>query len=168
MSLPETFSGTPAPAATTTVPIGGLATARRSGSLRTFLGSCVGLALYDRRLQLAGLAHVVLPDSSGNGSPPGKYADTAVVALVAELSALAGSQTLRLTARLVGGATMFAFQSGPPVGELNVEALEKFLKQADIPIVARDCGGGHGRRMTLDIASGQITIESVGNAPKQL
>ncbi len=168
MSLPETCSGTPAPAATTTVPIGGLATARGSWRLRTFLGSCVGLALYDRRLQLGGLAHVVLPDSSGNGSPPGKYADTAVVALVAELAASAGSQTLRLTARLVGGAKMFAFQSGPAVGDQNVEALEKFLKLADIPIIARDCGGSHGRRMTLDISSGQITIESVGNAPKQL
>jgi len=162
MNAPEASTTPSTPAATLTVPIGGLATARSPCCLRTFLGSCVGVALYDRRLHLGGLAHVVLPDSAGHGLPPGKYADTAVAALVSELEALAGSQPLRLTARLVGGAKMFAFQSGPAVGEQNVEALEKLLKQANIPLVARDCGGSKGRRMTLDVGSGQITIESVG------
>jgi chemotaxis receptor (MCP) glutamine deamidase CheD len=49
------------------------------------------------------------------------------------------------------------------VGDLNVDALEKLLRQADIPIMARAVGGSRGRRMTLDIGSGQITIESVGD-----
>lgn len=168
MNSPEAFTAHSTPASTLMVPIGGLETARSPRCLRTFLGSCVGVALYDRRLHLGGLAHVVLPDSAGHGSPPGKYADTAVAALVSELKALAGSQPLRLTARLVGGAKMFAFHAGPAVGEQNVEALEILLKQANIPIIARDCGGSKGRRMTLDIASGQITIESVGDTPKYL
>lgn len=163
-----TPSRAPAVAETTSVPIGGLATGYGSGCLRTFLGSCVGLALYDRRLRLAGLAHVVLPDSSGSGTPPGKYADTAVPALLEQLTRLSGNERLRLTARLVGGAKMFDFHSGPAVGDLNVEALESLLDGVSIPIVARDCGGSKGRRMTLDITSGQITIESVGAAPKYL
>ena len=33
------------------------------------LGSCIGLALIDKRVGVAGLAHVVLPASSGNASP---------------------------------------------------------------------------------------------------
>lgn len=150
------------------VPIGGLATAAGSGGLRTFLGSCVGVVLYDRRLMLAGLAHVVLPDSLGKETPPGKYADTAVPALVAELTTLAGGKPLRLTARLIGGAKMFAFQTGPTVGDQNTAALEASLALAGIPIVARDCGGSKGRRMTLDITSGRITVESVGLPPTYL
>ncbi len=150
------------------VPIGGLATAAGSGSLRTFLGSCVGVVLYDRRLLLAGLAHVVLPESLGKETPPGKYADTAVPALVAELTTLADGKPLRLTARLIGGAKMFAFQTGPTVGDQNTAALEASLAQAGIPIVARDCGGSKGRRMTFEITSGRITVESVGLPPKYL
>jgi chemotaxis protein CheD len=168
MTSPGSSPTESAPAAPISVPIGGLAAARSPGILRTFLGSCVGLALYDRRLLIGGLAHVVLPDSSGNGSPPGKYADTAVPALVAELQSLAVGRPLRLTARLVGGAKMFAFQSGPAVGDLNVDALEKLLRQADIPVMARAVGGSKGRRMTLDVTSGQITIESVGDPPSFL
>lgn len=166
MTLLRTSTEEPVAESVVSVPIGGLATGRQRGILRTFLGSCVGLALYDRRRHLAGLAHIVLPDSAGSGTPPGKYADTAVPALVAELTALAGGEQPRLTARLIGGAKMFAFQSGPAVGDQNVEALEKLLEAAGIPVVARDCGGRKGRRMTLDISSGQITIESVGNPTK--
>lgn len=166
MTTLRTSTEKPAAESVISVPIGGLATGRERGSLRTFLGSCVGLALYDRRRHLAGLAHIVLPDSAGTGTPPGKYADTAVPALLAELTALASGERPRLTARLIGGAKMFAFQSGPAVGDQNVEALEKLLDAAGIPVVARDCGGGKGRRMTLDISSGQITIESVGNPTK--
>lgn len=146
----------------TSVPIGGLATARENGLLRTFLGSCVGLALYDRRLRVAGLAHVVLPDSSGRGTPPGKYADTAVPAMLEELAKLTRGERLRPTARLIGGAAMFTFQSGTPVGEQNVAAIERILRDLGIPVAGRDCGGDRGRRMTLEVASGLITVESIG------
>ncbi len=165
MTAPEEDGRKPGEASVVSVPIGGLATASGTGSLRTFLGSCVGVAIYDRRLRLGGLAHVVLPDSQGNDLQPGKYADTAVPFLVDELTRLARGAELRLTARLVGGAKMFAFQTGPTVGDRNVAALEACLATAGIPIVARDCGGSKGRHMTIEIPSGQITVESVGMPP---
>ena len=43
------------------------------------LGSCIGLALLDRRLGVAGLAHVVLPESGGHAQRNAwKFADFAV------------------------------------------------------------------------------------------
>ena len=58
--------------------IGEIGVGRDQGQLRTFVGSCVGLALYDRRIRIAGLAHIMLPDSQGAGTPAGKYVDTAI------------------------------------------------------------------------------------------
>ena len=47
------------------------------------LGSCIGLALLDRRLGVAGLAHVVLPASGGHAArEPWKFADIAVPELI--------------------------------------------------------------------------------------
>ena len=46
------------------------------GTLRTLLGSCVGLALYDRRLRVAGLAHIVMPRARGRQRADGKLVDT--------------------------------------------------------------------------------------------
>ena len=48
------------------------------------LGSCVGVVLYDRTARLGGLAHIVLPKAHGTVDHPGKYADTAIPALIAE------------------------------------------------------------------------------------
>jgi chemotaxis receptor (MCP) glutamine deamidase CheD len=57
---------------------------------------------------------------------------------------------------------MFAFGTGTPIGAQNVTALEAALNNAGIPITARDCGGDCGRRVTVDVATGVVTVETVG------
>jgi len=148
--------------------IGEIGAARDSGVLRTFVGSCVGLALLDRRRRLGALAHIMLPDSQSAGTPPGKYADTAIPEMLRLLGGLAAGGPLRLAAKLVGGAKMFAFQSGTTVGDQNVAAVERILASLDIPVLGRDCGGDRGRRITLDVASGDVRVEALGQPPRIL
>jgi chemotaxis protein CheD len=148
--------------------MGEIGVARGDGQLKTFVGSCVGLALYDRKQRVAGLAHIMLPDSKGQGTPPGKYADTAIPETLRLLRALTADIALRPAAKIVGGAKMFAFQTGMNIGEQNVAAVERLLADLDIPIIGRLCGGDQGRRITLDVASGQITVESIGSPSQQV
>jgi chemotaxis protein CheD len=143
--------------------MGEIGVGRDGDALRTFLGSCVGLALYDRRRKIGGLAHIVLPDSRGQGQPPGKYADTAVRHTIRLLEALAGGETLRLVAKLAGGAKMFPFQTGMTVGDQNVQAVERLLAAEGIAVVGRCCGGEHGRHMTLEVSTGTVWIDTVGS-----
>ena len=89
------------------LPMGEIAVARGGGVLRTLLGSCVGLALYDTRLKVAGLGHIVLPASLGRTELPGKFADTAVPAIVRQMHQLVNNQRLRPHAKIAGGANMF-------------------------------------------------------------
>ena len=138
-----------------------------SGVLRTFVGSCVALILQDRRRGVAALAHVMLPASNDTAAPPGKCADTAVPEMLRLLARCAG-QPPACTAKLVGGAKMFAFGTGTPIGAQNVTALEAALGAAGIPITARDCGGDCGRRVTVDVATGVVTVETVGRPPLTL
>ena len=74
------------------------------------LGSCIGLALLDRRVGVAGLAHVVLPASrrARDAASPCKFADTAVPELVDRARARSARAAPVLEAVLVGGASMFA------------------------------------------------------------
>jgi len=150
------------------IAIGQIGVAKGGGVLRTFVGSCVGLVLHARSQQAAGLAHVMLPSSHGSGSPPGKYADTAVAETLRLLREAVGEQPLACTAKLVGGATMFAFQSGIPIGEQNVLALEKILLDLGIPITGRLCGGQHGRRLIVDVVTGVVTVETAGHGTETL
>ena len=61
---------------------------RDGNSLRMLLGSCVGLALYDRCQKIGGFAHIVLPHSRGKSEHLGKFADTAIPTLIRSMQEL--------------------------------------------------------------------------------
>jgi chemotaxis protein CheD len=140
-----------------------LAVASAPTKLRTLLGSCVGVILHDRGARVGGIAHVVLPDSRGETEFPGKYADTAIPALLAELRKL--HPPARPMAKLIGGASMFgtASRTGPQpsslaIGQSNGDAAEAILARLGIIVIARDLGGEAGRRVTLDLTTGIVSV----------
>ncbi len=131
------------------------------GSLQAVLGSCIGLAVYHPRLKRSALAHVVLPDSHGNGACPAKFADTAVPHLVALLAA-EGVPAAGLVAKIAGAASMFGNTGPIQIGESNIAAVKAALQKARISIVGEDVGGGKGRRMKVEGDSGRAAVEVVG------
>ena len=135
--------------------------------LRTLLGSCVGLMLYDHRHHVGGLAHIVLPHSNGEGTPHGKYADTALPELLRQIEQLNG-RVKHLAAKISGGANMFATKGPMSIGDQNIAAVEQLLKSAGIPILGRHCGGNQGRRVSFDVDTGRVTIEVVGASAIEL
>lgn len=132
------------------------------------LGSCVGTCLYDARLRIAGLSHVLLPDSSiGKGvDNPMKYADTALKALIADMER-AGASRLRLTAKIAGGAKMFA-TAGTSVGERNVAAVKEELERLGIRILAEDTGSNYGRTLEFSPEDGSVLVKSVMHGNRSL
>ena len=131
------------------------------------LGSCVGIALYDSTAHVGGLAHILLPSLSlgRNSQAPGRFPQSAVPALLAEMAAL-GADRRRLTARLVGGASMFASLNAPgsiQMGDRNVVACREVLSAHGIPVIAEAVGGAKGRSMWFHTADGKIEVRSVGS-----
>jgi chemotaxis protein CheD len=124
------------------------------------LGSCVGVALLDPGRQVAGLAHVIFPRAPRRAvAEPGRYADTAVPALVSRLGAL-GSPRSSLLAVLIGGARMFSFERplNTDVGQDNLKAVRAALGDAQIPIRAEATSGATGRSVRLDAAAGIVSV----------
>jgi chemotaxis protein CheD len=113
------------------------------------LGSCIGLVIHDDTKKIGGLAHVMLPKSSGKPNErAGKYADTAVEILIKELIGK-GSKVQNMKAKLAGGASMFQnFSGNLNIGERNADALKFLLKEKSIPIIREDIGGTMGRTVT--------------------
>ena len=150
------------------IAIGQIGVAKGEGILRTFVGSCVALVLYSKRHRAVGVAHVMLPAAEGRAAAPGKYADTAVAETLRRLTDLVGDTDIACTAKLIGGATMFTFQSGTPIGDQNVLALQALLGDLGIEIVGRLCGGRHGRRVAVDAATGTVTVETAEHGSETL
>jgi chemotaxis protein CheD len=130
------------------------------------LGSCVGVALLDAAGSAAGLAHVVLPESHAGGDPGvGKFADTAIPALVAEVRRV--GRVRDLVAVLVGGAQMFQLAapgatSRLDIGARNERAVREALLRAGIPVRAADTGGSTGRTVRVHVGSGLVTCKAAG------
>jgi chemotaxis protein CheD len=133
------------------------------------LGSCIGLALMDRKMGIAGLAHIVLPQSQGHASENSrKFADFAVPELVFELEAV-GARKVRLEAVLVGGASMFAVStSSLEVGQRNEESVRELLKSMRIPVKATATGGSKGRTIRVDVATAAVTVREAGGKDTEL
>jgi chemotaxis protein CheD len=134
------------------------------------LGSCIGLALVDRRTGVAGLAHVVLPASEGHsaGQNKLKFADHAVPELVHRVVRL-GARKPKLEAVLVGGASMFAVSSGTlEVGQRNEAAVREQLKAQRIPVIAHETGGNRGRTIRVHVADMRVTVREAGGKEADL
>lgn len=136
------------------------------------LGSCVGVVLYDMEKQIAGMVHVMLPDSTKivHNENVAKFADTGISKLyhtIIEMGACEG----RIKAKVAGGAQMFAFQTNSDllrVGDKNVEATKKQLEQLNIPIIAEDTGASYGRTIEFFPSTGMLAIRSVGKDEKYI
>ena len=135
---------------------------RDSYSLKTILGSCVGVILHDPVKHVSGLAHVMLPRNARSDSSVGKYADTAIPALLAMMAGK-GSRAASLKAYLVGGAKMFPMASEGigSIGDQNVEAARKILEEAAVPIVYEEIGGTQGRTVIFNNESGEISVHTL-------
>lgn len=137
------------------------------------LGSCVGVVLYDEYTTVAGMAHIMLPDSKMGKTGTinvAKYADTAIDELIRRLE-LAGARVRCLKAKIAGGAQMFTFSSSNEmmrIGPRNVDAVKQKLKELQIPIVAEDVGGASGRTIEFNPLTKKLSIRTVNQGVKEI
>jgi len=131
--------------------------------LRTVLGSCVGICLYDAQKKIGGLSHIMLPSNSGRTPHPLKYADTAIPLLMKKM-AERGVSGKMLRAKVVGGAKMFRVAEESLLGEIgknNVTVVKEMLNKLGIGIVAEDTGGDHGRTVDFYLDTGEVRVKTL-------
>ncbi|MCE9608343.1 MAG: chemotaxis protein CheD [Planctomycetia bacterium] len=150
--------------AAASVGMGQIALLSPDGVGTAVLGSCVGLTLYDPNLRYAAMAHIVLPSSDNRTGSAGKFADTALDAMVAKLRAH-GIDPSRLTAKLTGGASMFESKGPFQIGKQNVDAVVERLAALRIRLLSEHVGGTHGRRVTFQCRTGSLLVEVLGSVP---
>jgi len=130
------------------------------------LGSCVGVVIYDHKRKIAGMSHVMLPDSHLSRQRQlniFKFADTAIDHLVL-LLIQEGALQKSLKAKIAGGAQMFRFNSDSEmmrIGPRNVEAVKARLKHHSIPLIAEDTGGNCGRTIEFNVETSELFIRTV-------
>ena len=117
------------------------------------LGSCCGICLLDPNVRLAAMIHIMLPLNMEAGrTNTMKYADTGIRETLRQMEAK-GARKVRITAKVAGGAKMFAVSGSGALGNIgqrNIESVHKVLKAEGIRLIAEDP------------ATGKATIKSYG------
>ena len=133
------------------------------GLISYALGSCVGICIIDKVLQIAGMAHIMLPyNKNEDKTNTFKYADTGIAEMIKKMEMMGCSRS-RMVAKIAGGAKMFEIKGNSTIGnigERNVEATKETLQKLKVRLVAADTGENYGRTIVFDSNTGNLTIKS--------
>jgi chemotaxis receptor (MCP) glutamine deamidase CheD len=132
--------------------------------LRTVLGSCVSVCLYDPELRHGGMNHFMLPESPSSFETSCRYGTRAMPMLLSRLERL-GSDRRSLCASVFGGAcVLFGGSELMHLGRRNVDFALGWLEDKAITVVKRSVLGDRARRLELDVESGACTERLLGGA----
>ncbi len=150
------------------VGIADMGVAASPNTLRTILGSCVGICIYDPKMKIGGLSHIMLPSSKKPSNNLKKYADTAIPLMIDEMMKIGAIQD-RMVAKLAGGATMFKHSENSLMGDIgknNILSVREILNMLKIPVLSEEVGGDYGRTIDFYLETGELKIKTIGKEPK--
>lgn len=146
-----------------TVGIGGCRVAKEPCVIKTTLGSCIGVTLFDKINKIGGLIHIMLPDSSKSKGRITKFADTGIPNLINCMINEHYSQRSALSAKIFGGAKMFnVFSKALDIGTNNTNAVLNVLKQQGIKVEGGKTGGTQGTQIIFRVSDGKILFKTIG------
>jgi len=139
-------------------------TAKHGEALISYaLGSCVGVCLYDRKHKIAGLAHIILPETSFAECCQNEYkfASEGVRQLIRDMRRQ-GAEKRFMVAKIAGGAKMFTSAENKwNIGERNVDRVKKTLSEEGIRLVAEDTGKDYGRTIAFMSEDESLEVSTV-------
>ena len=159
----------------TPVPIGKVVTSRILNEVLVVygLGSCVAICVYDPKIHVAGILHALLPEPKRMNQTdmiPSKYVNLGWSILLNEVLAQ-GAHKHRLHIYLCGGAKVInspGFEHLLSIGERNVTAAKKVINASGLIIKKKVIGGHVGRTIKLTVATGQLSVKSIGQSEQIL
>jgi chemotaxis protein CheD len=129
------------------------------------LGSCIAVCVFDPVAGVAGLLHLLLPESRINPAraqqQPAAFADTGIPLLLNGAYRM-GAQKQRCIVHLLGGAdvTSLANSTTFNIGRRNLLAARNSLWRSGVLIKGEEVGGSVVRTVSIDVARGAIQVTS--------
>ena len=127
--------------------------------IRTVVGSCIAVCLWDAKRKIGGMNHFLYPEVLERGKTTAQYGNVAVPALLRLMEKI-GSKKKDLVAQVYGGGKLHDTKKNQ-VGEQNIEIARRILTQKRIAIVSEDVGGRMGRKILFDTDSGHVAVLKV-------
>lgn len=142
------------------ISIGEVRSSATPSVLKTLLGSCVAVCLYDPECGRGGINHISLPGNSSK--PDARFAVHAMELLINELMNL-GCNRKRLVAKAFGGANILGCIR-VPVGSKNADFVTGFLAEEQIPLLAHRLGGVAALEVHFRTDTGYVLLRTLNRS----
>jgi chemotaxis protein CheD len=139
---------------------GELVVCRDAVRIRTILGSCIAVCLWDRRRRVGGVNHYLLPRPTDGKTCDNRFGSVAIPRLIAGVCR-AGGAPVDLEAAVIGGGRPMAGITIGAAGEANTAVALELLGERGIPVVRQETGGDHGRGLLFNPHTGELTVRRV-------
>lgn len=131
--------------------------------IKTLVGSCIAVCLFDKKNKIGGMNHILLPgnpDLSRNENSA-RYGIYAMELLINSMLKL-GADKKNFIAKVFGGGfivSAISYENSP--GLKNVKFIEEFLRIEKIPITAKNTGGVYSRIVYFHSDTGEAYIKKI-------
>ncbi len=133
-----------------------------SGIIRTVIGSCVSVCIWDCVNTKGGMCSVERSKTPKGENPSGRDAGPAVTHLIKMLESEGGKRQ-DMKAQIFGGAGNSIVKSSFKNGTERAATVKKQLQKNGISIISEDTGGAVGRKIIFDTFNGHIVVAKVHN-----
>ncbi len=124
----------------------------------TVLGSCVSVCLWDRKLNIAGMNHYLLPGDEHDDAGNANRGMTSIPLLINSMIRRS-CRIENIEAKVFGGSnSLYVNSTKFEIGKKNIEVSLSVLKNYSIPVVARDTGGICGRKIIYNTRTGKVLV----------
>jgi chemotaxis protein CheD len=129
--------------------------------LRTILGSCVAVCMWDGGSRTGGMNHFMLPRPAGGREVSPRHGETAMQQLLERMLRVSRRQAIQ--AYVFGGACLLGGdERADHLGRRNSEFAFEWLEREGIEIATRHVGGAAARRIDFDVSRGRFVVRHVG------
>ena len=133
--------------------------------VKTVLGSCVSICMWNKKKKMGGLCHFSLPGRRSRKRYPlnGFYGDDAIH-LFLDIIKRTSTVIDDYEVEMYGGASMFDQENDIDflhIGQRNIESSKEKLKKLGFKIKNENCGGTFSRHVTFDLSTGLIHLRVI-------
>ena len=146
-----------------TIFIGGVHAADHPQVVKTLLGSCISVCLFDPVTGVGGMNHFMLPHGGENGarSELTRFGVHAMDCLIGAMLKLGGDRR-RFVAKFFGGAHVLdTLESEAGVPQRNIAFIRRFLADEGFRILSEDVGGYQPRHVRFYTSTGRALVKRV-------
>ena len=150
-----------------TIHIGGYYVSKEPSVVKTILGSCISVCLFESENKIGGMNHFMLPESKDldnlddyNNTRYGIYATEVTLNDILKL----GGKKSNITAKVFGGGNVLPGVTSNvlKIADKNINFAKKFLSDENIPIISEDIGGNSPRKVFFFNTENKIMLKKLG------